>query len=365
MRLVVTGLGMVTALGFGAVGSCAAIRAGLARPKPLDGLQVGDGEGGSQPVTGFPVSEYAEGFFLTGAWLRLAAGSLEDLRHSTGWPPASDTTFWNRTGLIALTPFIDAARFGWSLEQRPRALQEDFVRPLLALQRLPVSGERSRALAAGHCGLAAALRDASRLLTERSLERVIIVAADSYADRPSLEWIDGQGRLKQPLRPVGLMPGQAGACLLVESEGAARARGAPRSVLVGGVSLAASPGRRSMAPELGRALAESLLQVLRAAEVPMPYRGSLVVDLNGEEWKSAVWGHAQVHLTAHVDFERCRMRIPAESLGELGAASAAVGAGVAISDLLRDEDAETSAIVCSLSDLGESGVVLFQRIRES
>jgi len=212
--------------------------------------------------------------------------------------------------------------------------------------------------------LVVALREARRLLTEQYLERVIIVAADSYTDRPSLEWIDGQRRLKQPLQPVGLMPGQAGACLQVEAKGVALARGAPQTIQVGGASRAIPPGGRSRAPELGRALAESILQVLHAAEEPPPFRGSLVVDLNGEEWKAVAWGHAQVHLVRHVDFEQCRLRSPAESLGELGAASAAVGAGIAISDLLQGDDADVGAIVCSLSDAGEVGAVLFQRIRE-
>lgn len=112
VRLAVTGVGMVTALGYGAVGSCAAIRSGLSRPHGLAGLEVGDGQGGSQPATGVPVLGYAEGFFLTGAWLRLAAGSLDDLRHATQWPSATETAFWSRTGLIALTPFIEAPRFG-------------------------------------------------------------------------------------------------------------------------------------------------------------------------------------------------------------------------------------------------------------
>ncbi|RKH09660.1 hypothetical protein D7X74_29165 [Corallococcus sp. CA047B] len=360
MRLVVTGMGMVTALGYGATGSCAAIRAGLSRPQALDGLVVGDGEGGSQPVTGFPVSGYAEGFFLAGAWLRLAAGCLDDLRHGREWPPASDASFWGRTGLFALTPFIDEARFGWSLSQRPRALEEDFVRPLLALQHLPVPEERSRALSLGHCGLAAALQGARRLLEERSLERVLIVAADSYSDVPSLEWIDGQGRLKQPQMPVGLMPGQAGACLLVEGEGAVRARRAPPDIRVGGVSFSAGPRERRTAHILGRAMAESILQVLRDARMPAPFQGCLVLDLNGEEWKSAAWAHAQVHLTEHVDFEGCRVRVPAESLGEVGAASAVVGAAVAISELLSSH--HESAVVCSFSDHGDVGVVLLQRI---
>ncbi|QSQ20740.1 hypothetical protein JY651_36745 [Pyxidicoccus parkwayensis] len=355
---------MATALGYGAVGSCAAIRAGLARPQELAGLQVGDGEGGSRPITGLPVSEFAEGFFLAGAWIRLAAGSLDDLRHATEWPPASDALFWSRTGLIALTPRIDEARFGWSLEQRPRALMEDFVRPLLSLQRLPVPAEHLHVTDSGHCGLAVALREVRRQLSERGLERVILVAADSYVDAPSLEWMDGQGRLKQPRRPVGLIPGQAGACLLVEAEGAARARGASWSIQASGESSTASPGGRRAASELGRTLAESLLQVLRAARVPMPYHGSLVLDLNGEEWKSAAWGHAQVHLREHVDFEHCLLRVPAESLGEVGVASAAVGAGVAISDLLRSADMTASAVVCSLSDAGEASAVLFQQLRE-
>lgn len=365
MRLVITGLGMVTAVGYGAVGSCAAVRAGLSRPRALDSLLVGDGEGGSQPVTGHPVSGYAEGFFLAGAWIRLAVGCLDNLRHSAKLPMASDTAFWSRTGLVALMPVIEEARFGWSLNERPQSLIEDFVRPALALQRLPVAKDGVQALATGHCGLGAALQLVQRWLAERRLERVIIVAADSYVDHPSLLWLDGRGRLKQPERPVGLMPGQAGACILVEAAGAARARGAPRLIEVGGVSLTTKPIARSMtSAELGHDLEEAVRQVLRSTEVPRPYWGNLLLDLNGEEWKAAAWGHAQVGLRTQVDFERCRTLVPCESLGEMGAASAVVGAGLAITDLLRASDAGASAIVCSLSELGETGAVLLQRAHE-
>jgi 3-oxoacyl-[acyl-carrier-protein] synthase I len=362
MRLAVTGLGMVTAVGYGAVGSCAAIRAGIVRPRALDALWVEDGDGSSMPVTGHPVSGFAEGFFQVGAWLRLAAGSLDDLRHASMLPAPSDTGFWLRTGLSMGVPLIDKERFSWSLEERPGVLLEDFAWRLLALQGLPIERQQVRAHPRGHCGLAVALHEVRARLASRHVERVLLLGVDSYVDPVSLEWLDRGRRLKTPTRQTGFMPGEAGACVLVELESSARMRGALTDIRVEAVVCSEPPASRRPAPPLlGRSLAEVVQRLLRESASELPFRGVLVVDLNGEEWRALVWGHAQVGLVSLVDFERCELIVPGESLGEVGAASGPVGLAVAVSALLGGEEEARSAIVCSLSDSGQVGAVLLRR----
>jgi hypothetical protein len=53
-----------------------------------------------------------------------------------------------------------------------------------------------------------------------------------------------------------------------------------------------------------------------------------------------------------VDFDRCRTVLPAESLGETGAASGFVAIALALFGFHEDGDEEAKAIVVSISDDG-------------
>lgn len=362
MALALTGVGMVTALGYGAVGSCAAIRAGLSRPRELDGFTVADGEGGSHTVVGHPIEGYAEGFFRAGAWLRLAAGGLEDLSHRAGLPSSREAGFWKRTGLIALTPLVEQERMGWSLEEQPNALRESFALPLVQRLRWPIASEHVRVLGLGHCGLALGLQQARALIAERHLDRIVLVGADSYLDPGSLAWLYEDDRLKGPQRPAGLMPGQAGTSVLVESQAAARARGAVPRLQLKAVAVSEVEASPRPAPvSIGRSLARTIMEALDEAGQHEPFQGHLVLDLNGEEWRALSWGHAQVHLASRVSFDQCRNHVPAESLGDVGAASGPLGVGVAAYALLRPSEGE-HALICAISDRGQIGVILLGRV---
>ncbi|MFY2562070.1 hypothetical protein ACN469_31035 [Corallococcus terminator] len=366
MRLVVTGMGMLTSLGYGATGTCAAIRAGLSRAQELDSV----GPGG-EPLVGHPVTDYAEGFLQAGAWLRLGAGALADLLHSACLPLASDN-FWLQTGLTVLAPRIDPERFlGWMSGTREELLR-DFALPLSGLVELPFAEERAEALGLGHCGLGEAMKRVGKEIESGRLARAIILGADSYLDPMSLDWLAGNRRLKHAEQPVGVLPGEAAVCILVESPVAARARNAFIGACVEGVVVGHIPerplGKREQtapdtwvapsAPRSGRALAECVEQLLSHAK--KPFAGHLIADLNGETWKSTSWGHAQVLLNPHVDFDRCRLTIPAECLGEIGAASGPLGVGLAVSDFVRGGASSEQAIICSLSDAGQVSAVLLR-----
>ncbi|WNZ62543.1 hypothetical protein QEG98_01470 [Myxococcus sp. MxC21-1] len=359
MKLAVTGLGLVTSVGNGVVGTCTALRAGLSQPRPLPAFTVEDEPGEAIPVTGFPAAPFADGFFQTGAWVRLASGAFDDLRDTAAMPPPTDTPFWHRTGLLVLAPLIDEARFGWSLQTLPGALETFYLRPLVSLMDVPLRGEKTRALALGHCGLAAALQQADAMLTSRDVDRVLVLAADSYVDPESLAWLAYHRRLKSPRRQVGLMPGEAGAAILLERPVTARARGSASAVQVEAVALSGPPEAGATLAQLGRALAESIQRVLPA---PSPrFQGDLYLDLNGEAWRAQAWGHAQVLLADALDIPHCRVLHIASSLGETGTASAPVSLAAAAWGFFRGHATGAHTLLSSLSEAGQPAAVLLTR----
>ncbi|WP_163780396.1 hypothetical protein [Myxococcus vastator] len=361
MKLAVTGLGLVTSVGHGVVGTCTALRAGLSCPRPLPAFTVEDEPGEATPVTGFPAAPFAEGFFQTGAWVRLASGAFEDLRDSAAMPPRTDAQFWHRTGLLALAPLIDEERFGWSLQALPKALESFYLRPLVSLMDVPIQADNTRALALGHCGLAAALQQADAMLSSRAVDRVLVLAADSYVDPESLAWLALRRRLKSPQRQVGLMPGEAGAAVLVERPVTARGRGTFSALQVEAVALGGLPEAGATMAQLGRSLAESLQRVLPAPAAPPRFQGDVYLDLNGEAWRAQAWGHVQVLLADALDLPRCRVLHLASSLGETGTASAPVSLAAAAWGFFRGHATGEHALLSSLSDAGQPAAVLLTR----
>lgn len=362
-RLPVTGVGLVTALGDGATGSCAALRAGLSAVGEAPAAEVDDGEGGSVPVTACPTS-YADGFFQTGAWVRLAGGALEDLlARSPGLVPPGE-----RSALAAAAPLLDEARLAWAADELPGPLEQHYAAPLRERHGIEAAPELRFVSAAGHCGLAELLL-ACEHLPGRGADRVFLAAADSYLDSFALDWLARARRLKSASRPTGLVPGEAGGAVLVETEAAARRRRAAILGYVDAVALAAAPPPASAgaepeadedlpppkpeAPKLGRALAQAVRQVLPPGDAR--FAGDLYLDLNGEEWRAHGWGHAQVHLVRQIDFDRCRTWLPALSIGEVGAAAAPVALALALWNF--DRDGTRDALVVSAADDGRVAAI--------
>ena len=283
---------MVTSVGYGAVGSCHGLRAGVSRPDVVEGVEVSDGEDGTLPVLGLPARAYAEGFYQTGAWVRLASGAVEDLLHR--FVPGRAPGLWSRASAIGLAPVIDEERMAWSLDVVPDALVEAFVEPVALLNELDVPPAAMAGFGLGHVGLAAGLERAERELSTRAKDRCLLFAGDSYLDPMAAAWLVRRNRLKTPDRSVGIIPGEAGAALLLENEAALRARRAEVLGYVEAVSAAAPPPapptssrdengeedpHRVLPPPpaapLGRALADAIRAGAPAALSRAVPRGSL------------------------------------------------------------------------------------------
>jgi 3-oxoacyl-[acyl-carrier-protein] synthase I len=360
MRVVISGCGLVTPVGRSAPASCAAIRAGIARPRRVSYFQALDEEMQEEvPVTGYPVRGYTEGFNMAGRWLRLARGAVRDLLGTPGLPDAADGRFWQRTGLITVAPRPNDARFQDEEGEGEDALREAFLAPLYDALGLPLSQQHLDVIGQGHAGTAAAVQRALELLTRGGLERILIVAVDSYLDPLTLEWLAGSQRLKTEAAPTGLSPGEAGACLLLETQPSAARRGTEAPVLVTGVATGQERNSfRSGEPNTGTALAACIQAALDESSPGASFTGDVYLDLNGESWRAMEWGSALVRLAGRVS--EPRLHLPCVSVGDVGAASGALGACLAVHELSRGHTRTKQALVVSSSDGGEVGCLSLQ-----
>ena len=351
--LAITSLGMISSVGYDVAASCAAIRAGITRPREVPYFAVLDAETQAPALlVGRPVRGYAEGFNIVGLWIRLGVGCLRDMIAYGGLPDASDRAFWSATGLVAATPRINDSRFGGDGEYTAEDLKEFYLTRLLEVAGLPINGEHVEVTCLGHAGALTAAVRARALIETRRLERVIVLAVDSYLDPITLDWLAADERLKTVETSIGLVPGEAGATVLLEAPAAARRRRARIEALLHEPGLGNEP-RPFVSGETsqGEGLTAATTQALSHAGVPLPFRGPVVSDLNGEHWRAHELGFARVRLAPTLGPE-ARFWFPCTALGDVGAASGAVGLCIAVRALVRGYAESSAALVLSSSDHG-------------
>jgi 3-oxoacyl-[acyl-carrier-protein] synthase-1 len=93
---------------------------------------------------------------------------------------------------------------------------------------------------------------------------------------------------------------------------------------------------------------------------PSLLRNSLAVtDLNGELGRSMRWGTALTMLEG--ELRHLQLVCPAESFGEIGAASGPASVCVAAGAFARGYSPSSHTFVVSMDDCGTSGAILVQR----
>lgn len=353
----ITAMGAVTSVGRSAAAACAAIRAGISRPRPVSHFQELEPDiQETLPLTTHPLHGYTDGFAGMGRWVRLARGCLLDVLGTPGLPPPSDVKFWASTALVMVTPSRDDEVFEMEGNDGLDGIREDCLRPLREALGLSLPDSNVRVMDPGHAGTAAAIRQASGELWRAGFERVLILAIDSLIDPEALRMLGEEGRLKMGSHPVGLMPGEAAVGFLLEQEGSARRRGAAPLALVTGVATAQErnhlySGHHSQ----GEALADCIREVLMRGPRPARFNGDLYSDLNGEEWRAREWGTALVRLGEELG--EPNVHLPCVSVGDVGAASGALGVCLAVHAFARGHSRTDQALVVSSSPWGSVGCI--------
>lgn len=176
---------------------------------------------------------------------------------------------------------------------------------------------------------------------------------DSFVE-PQVAWaLNSLRLLKTPSNPVGILPGEAAAFVVLEPLSAATRRGARIEALLEAPTLRTEPfHRRSGSPPLGRALARCILDTLELLEDRGAHTGLVIGALNGDAYRAQDWGHALVQLRSLHGLPEW---YPAASFGELGAASGPVGLCMAIRGFARGYCKTDNVLVWTLGDDGSRG----------
>lgn len=357
MPVVVTSLGMVSSVGLDVITACASIRAGLRRPKVVSQFMVDSGEFEEAPLTAYPVSPFADGFTGSGKWLRLAVECLRDLVRYGNLPDIQHPGFWQRTALIATGPYLNDDRYGWADDTDGTVLHGTYLHPLLDAMQWPLSKPLCSMVCRAHAAFAHAVLRATQHIEQKQVDRIVILGADSYIDTETVRWLQEHHRLKDGASPSGLIPGEACAAILLEDEALAWQRGARIEARLGHVEVAQEDCEfNGDKVGSGAKLTECIVSVAKQT-AQQPFVGDLHLDLNGERWKSAWWGNAQIQMQRHVDFNRGRLIFSGESLGETGAASGVAAICCAVRSFQRRYASGNTSLICGLSDHGEIGAL--------
>lgn len=350
--MVVSEVGIVTSVGRDAHTTLTSILAGIARPKELGYFAIVDPElQEPQGVVGHPIEALTEGFHLYGLWLRVGLKCLEDLLSRAGLERGPQV--WQRGALIAVAPDIRSERFMSEGDESPEALREPYLDRIAGW--LGVPAERVKAVAVGPTGLYQALELAGRALERQDVDRVAILAVDSLLDTLSLEWLAEHDRLKCPAVPAGLMPGEAGVALLIERAGAQGLNVAVRTVASEPQAARGAAVAGQTSAERGARLAQVLERCLARAPRGDGAARMLVSDQNGEQWRAEELAHCSLKLGDLWPAD-AELLLPALSVGDTGAARAALGCGIAALALKHGE-ARESIVLTSTFD-GAAGAAL-------
>jgi 3-oxoacyl-[acyl-carrier-protein] synthase-1 len=363
---VVSSLGMVTNLGRDVRTSCAAARAGISRFSSVGEFTTFDPDTLETPVIGAPIAGFTDGFAATGTFVRLAHTALADLIRYGGLPGSDNHEFWSHTSVVWCLPEVTFDRFMWPQDEVTEILQVACAERLLDVAGLPLAVSPAGQLPKGHIGAADALSRIDALASDTGAERLVLLATDSYMDELAMRVLMSEDRLKSPETPAGLMPGEAGAAILLEAEGTATSVCGPQCRIEAAAAIDrpeslddedVSASRRAMAPDVARKLSAVVEAVLNQAQC-QSFAGTIFLDLNGEEWKAVAWGLALMHLERRLSPEHSTIEYPCISFGEIGAASAVTALCLASRAFVRGYSRGDRALVLSIGDRGQVSAIL-------
>jgi 3-oxoacyl-[acyl-carrier-protein] synthase I len=302
---------MVTAAGFNARSTCAAIHAGIS------GVQVDnlwDPGAGKYLSLGRPrTSQWWEGADMMA---ELAAPAIaECLKAIPTIPPQNVPIF------LLLSPP--------SRPHRDPNLEEEVARGLEhRLKYVLPSG--SQCVSRGRTGIFHALNQASLLFQNRQASHCIIAGVDSYLRQAVVEAYIERRRLLTESNSNGFISGEAACAVLVEPAGSLLGE----ALRITGWGLANEPGTiDSDQPLTGNGLTEALRDALSQAGIQFSDADYWLTDQNGEHYKFKEAMVAKIRLERNGKQPRQRrfeIWHPIEYLGEIGAAIAPCLLGVAL-----------------------------------
>lgn len=350
-RVVITGVGARGTLGDHAVQLAASLRAGLTRLREWPWYETREG-----PL----VAAFTDPDLQDRPWHEKVLDLLElPLAEALGAAAVDDLE--DATALGRVRAFVATPSFG-----RPGS-DPDAVATLAGTLAEDLFGEGTRVALelapADHAAGVLAMARACEALQRGSADLCLVAGVDSWLEGGVLDALFEADRLQRRGHP-GLVPGEAGAVLVLETAASARRRRARVRAGVDAVVLeredaAFDPG----APLTGRTLARAVERAATSAGGAARLT-RIAVDLNGERWRFLDWALAESRVSDALP-DGWRLWHPAEGVGDVGAASVPLAAAVATRAFARGYAGGGKVLVAASSETGERGAVVLSPPEEA
>lgn len=355
--IVITGVGLRTAVGNNAAQTCAAVRAGMNRfgVWPWFGT-TGDEEGGGGLVGAAIVPDLGDA-----EWTAKANLMILQPVHEAMWqaglhdPEESARKGWTPRVYLA-TPYTD--RFGgWSAEEG-KAAYEAWLDECRNILRELVGLDSLWCFPSAHAGGFAALSRAVTELNSGEVRVALVGGVDSLLDSQLLAEYFEAGILKSETASSGLIPGEAAAFLVCETAAHAAARGARPLAAIRSISLdRESTAFGDDAPVTGEALTRALRAAVDAAGGGEGF-GELMIDWTGERPRFLEWATVETRVM-HAFPRGWKLSHPGDCVGDIGAAFGPFAAVLASRAFERGYSPGSGVAVCCSSPRGERSVATF------
>lgn len=338
-RFAITGVGMRCAVGQCAAQSAAAVRAGIS---------------GFSEWKRFPVSFGPEGTGVVAAVVR---------------PDLGDEPWVRKAGSLVLQPMLEAlwearvyldaphGRLGVYLGVPPPGrdgLEEgedaEYARGSTPPDWLPAGLDRWVVRREGTPAALLALSDAMADLQSGAVEVAVVGGVDSLVHGELMGALLDEGRLKTPESPAGLIPGEAAAFLVLERPASARSRAVPALGWIDGVVTSGNPCEfEPERPSVGKETSDLLRRALGTASCGAGRVARVIADLNGERWRFLDWAMADAR-SLSVLAPGWRLWYPADSWGDIGAASGAAFVVLAVRAFARGYAGGDGILAATMSE---------------
>jgi 3-oxoacyl-[acyl-carrier-protein] synthase-1 len=327
---------MVTAVGFNAATSLAAMRAGI---RNVNETNLWDAESGEFLPAGR--------VFLPHWWVGI--GKLAEL--------VSPAIY---ECLVAAEPIQSIeipVLLGVSCLDRPHrfaGLNDQILGEIehrLDFQLHPAS----KVIPRDHVSVVAALREAQQLITDSQAPCCILAAIDSLVQQNLVEYYLDKRRILTATNSNGFSPGEAGSAVLL-----APARGNSAGELhILGTGIEREEAKiESEEPLRGNGLAKAISDAINEAGLSIEDIHYRITDLNGEHYKFKEMTFAMMRFERKPKLKLFDLWHPIEFIGEVGAAIGPIVLGIAF-DAAKKNYGIGSTVLCTFSnDNGERGATV-------
>lgn len=345
--VVITGIGMRTAVGNNAVQTCASIRCGINRFREWPHLGAGFGEDGAALIASATQPDLGNSSWVDKT-LELIMQPLYEVLWSAelyDYPALLSKLGVCNIGAYLATPYRD----------RPGVTEADYREFAVDARQHCISvtqAQKVELMPLEHAGGLAALAMAVDELQDGVIDIAVVGGIDSFLETEFLGTLLDAGRLKIETTSSGVIPGEGVAFVVLERLETAQRRGIPPLARIGSVAR-----DTERVPLVGRepSKAEGLSRAVNAAidDGGGPQDLHVVIaDLNGERARFLEWALVDSRCLHALPTDR-ELWHPADCVGDVGAAFGPLAMGLAVRGFARGFAGRGGALLCSSSVRGE------------